>query len=491
MANTSRKKTLPLAVLAAPALAFCSLTFAAAPAMAVQAEEIQEILAEDGIDTVLLVAPTAIEPEGDDVDAEQLPAGSLQEVTSDDIVGDAFIAEDGQTYLLDPFELAGSEQYLELELTVPSVIEQQEDDGSEAVRPTITLSAAEVQVGETVTISIDNLGDVLESNATDNYEVNVSGDVSTGESFGTFAIAEGGTDSTYDFTIPDSVDTESGEISVGPESRFAFRVSIVLNPDDEVYRETTSDYETIYVVAGETPDDEEIPGDEETPDDGDENPDDVDENANEDDQDETPGDEEPVEPALSVESDEILVEDFVGDPEEGAGVTHNLTGMAPNTTFEYSVETPANIQPFSSSVLSDENGAAEFSIYGENADNPSVYVGDYTTTVTYEDEDGETQELTTSFSVVEASNDNGDVGGEEDDEVTPVVDTEEPAEPVADTDNDQDEAAPAPAVGGADAQLADTGANGTSLMWIAGGLLALGGAFVIYANRGRLFGRKN
>src|SRR5699024_5883100 len=188
------------------------------------------------------------------------------------------------------------------------------------------------------------------------------------------------------------------------------------------------------------------------------------------------------EPALTVDPTEINLEDFVGDPEEGAGVTHNLTGMAPDTEFEYAVETPANIQPFSSSVLSDENGAAEFSIYGENADNPSVYLGDYTTIVTYVDEDGETQTLTANFSVVEAD-DSG--------EVTPVVDTGEPAEPVADTDNDQDEAAPAPAVGGADAQLADTGANGTSLMWIAGGLLALGGAFVIYANRGRLFGRKN
>lgn len=83
MANTSRKKTLPLAVLAAPALAFGSLTFAAAPAMAVPVDEVEQILAEDGIDTVLLYAPTAIEPQSEEEDPVTIEPGSLQQVTSD------------------------------------------------------------------------------------------------------------------------------------------------------------------------------------------------------------------------------------------------------------------------------------------------------------------------------------------------------------------------------------------------------------------------
>ena len=109
-------------------------------------------------------------------------------------------------------------------------------------------------------------------------------------------------------------------------------------------------------------------------------------------------------------------------------------------------------------------------------------LGEYTTTATFEAVDGETQTLSATFTVVDGTE--GDEGtGDEDEDIVPVVDTEEEVTPADDEDD-------APTVGSA-AQLADTGASGAQLAWIAGGLLALGGAFVIFANRARLFGRKH
>lgn len=116
-------------------------------------------------------------------------------------------------------------------------------------------------------------------------------------------------------------------------------------------------------------------------------------------------------------------------------------------------------------------------------------LGEYTTTATFEAVDGETQTLSATFTVVdgtegdEGTGDEDEGTGDEDEDIVPVVDTEEEVTPADDEDD-------APTVGSA-AQLADTGASGAQLAWIAGGLLALGGAFVIFANRARLFGRKN
>lgn len=450
MPETSRKKTLPLAVLAAPALAFGSLTVAAAPAVAVSVDQVQAVIT----------------------------------------------------------------------------------DPSETVSPEISINTTEARVGDTVRITINNSDEVLDSYAFEDYRIVVNGDVSTGESFGIFGeagIEQAGDENTYAFTIPESVETESGEIPVGSDSSFTFRATFVINPDvagEEV--NTYSNLVTLNIIAGETPDNgDENPGDDGVPEPTDTatptpeptdtptaTPDPTDTPTATPEPTDTPTstpeptetadpteDLDRVDPALAVDQDEILLEDFVGDPEEGNGVLHTITGVAPGTELEYSVDTPANIAPFSSSqpAVANDEGEAEFWIHGYEGGNISSYLGDYTTVVTYEDEEDEEQELTASFSVVEA----------EDDVVTPVVETEDPTdepedpadqpeEPVdeAEATETQDAAVEGdeedtPAVGSSDPQLADTGASGAQLAWIAGGLLAVGGAFVLYANRARLFGRKN
>lgn len=176
-----------------------------------------------------------------------------------------------------------------------------------------------------------------------------------------------------------------------------------------------------------------------------------------------------VEPALTIDPEEITLEDFVGDPDDGAGVTHVVEGLEPGAEITYTVTGPEGVNDFEQTRSVDENGVLEFVIHGFEGPNPEVYLGEYTTVVTFVNEDGETEQLTGSFSVVTGEDD--EAGTDEDDDA---------AEPVADTSAD---------INGTD--LAQTGATSGQLALIAGGLLLLGGAFVVFANRARLFGRKH
>src|SRR5699024_1805819 len=130
------------------------------------------------------------------------------------------------------------------------------------------------------------------------------------------------------------------------------------------------------------------------------------------------------EPSLTLAQDEILLEDFIGEPEEGTGVLHRVEGAAPESTVEYTVETPANIQTSNSSGGADEDGVLEFWIHAFENNNPSVYLGEYVTTVTFEDAAGEPQELTAEFTVVDGTGNQNDQegNGEDDEDITPVVD---------------------------------------------------------------------
>lgn len=441
MSKTSRKKTLPLAVLAAPALAFGSLTVAAAPAMAVPADEVEQILAE--VDTILVYATEDVTIYRDGEPDGTHPAGSPLFAEEYDPAEEQFVAYDGARYDIAPFEHATAAQYEDENLVVPSFIEQLENEDD---TPEITVQGDSFLPGDQVT--------VIGSGFTPDSEVVVTLD---GEELGTTtATADGDIEELLE--LPEDIEPGTYElVATG-------------SVDGEVANDTLN-------VEEASVDEEETPGEDEAPGDGEETPGD----------DETP--EPAVEPALTVAQDEILLEDFVGDSEEGTGVLHRVVGAAPGSTVEYTVETPNNIVPFDSSGIADEEGVLEFWIHGYDIADPSVYLGNYTTTVTFEDVDGETQELSADFTVVDGTegNDEGTDGDDQDDtgdEVTPVVDTEDPEDSTADDEDD------APALGSAE-QLADTGASGAQLAWIAGGLLALGGALVLFANRARWFGRKN
>lgn len=177
-----------------------------------------------------------------------------------------------------------------------------------------------------------------------------------------------------------------------------------------------------------------------------------------------------TEPALTIDPEEIDVDDFMGDPEDGAGVEHSVQGVAPGSEITYVVTGPEGVSEFESSGYVNDDGTAEFVIYAPEISNPAVYLGEYTTVVTYENENGETGELQGNFSVVGPAGDAG--AGDSGDQADPVAG----GEPVN--------------LNGLDT-LATTGAGNVQLGLLAGVLLALGGAFVVYANRGRLFGRKH
>lgn len=187
-----------------------------------------------------------------------------------------------------------------------------------------------------------------------------------------------------------------------------------------------------------------------------------------------------TEPAMTIDPKEIALDDFVGDPDDGAGVTHTVEGVEPGTEVSYVVTGPENVNDFESSGTVDDNGVAEFVIYGPEMSNPAVFLGDYNTVVTYETQDGETGELHGSFAVVDGSGSGGSGGGDGDGSDGSGSDSQP---------GPDGESGPVD-LNGSD-RLADTGASNVQLGLIAGLLLAIGGGFVVFANRGRIFGRKH
>src|SRR5699024_10432429 len=109
---------------------------------------------------------------------------------------------------------------------------------------------------------------------------------------------------------------------------------------------------------------------------------------------------EAVEASLSIDPAKIKLDDFVDDPEVEAGVDHRVEGLEPGTQFTYLVSVQEIVNEFDQTGTSDDEGVAEFVIHGFEVSDPEIYLGDYTTVVTYEDADGETAELQGNFSVV-------------------------------------------------------------------------------------------
>ncbi|WP_051297336.1 LPXTG cell wall anchor domain-containing protein [Brevibacterium album] len=117
---------------------------------------------------------------------------------------------------------------------------------------------------------------------------------------------------------------------------------------------------------------------------------------------------EAVEYALSVTPEEITPEDFV---DEDKGVTLAVEGAEAGEEIEFAVS-PAgeNITPLTTTETANEDGEVAWNVYGVDASDPSVYLGEYDVVAT--NEAGE--ELTGSFTVTNAPGDDDGQGGEDD-----------------------------------------------------------------------------
>src|SRR5699024_7053986 len=127
-------------------------------------------------------------------------------------------------------------------------------------------------------------------------------------------------------------------------------------------------------------------------------------------------DDEVVDPALTIDPERIDLDDFVGDPEDGAGANHIVEGMEPGTEISYVVSGPEYVNDYESTADVDEDGVASFVIHGYDVADPAVYLGEYNTVVTYVDDAGETQTLSGSFTVVDGDDDDSTAGGSDGDD---------------------------------------------------------------------------
>ena len=109
----------------------------------------------------------------------------------------------------------------------------------------------------------------------------------------------------------------------------------------------------------------------------------------------------PAERALSIDPENIKATDFV----KKDAVTIAASGCTPGTEANLEVKPRgSNVTGHTDTATVDEDGNVGFSVYGENADMPNAYIGDYDVTVSCDGGD----DLTGTFTVTEA-------GGKDDD----------------------------------------------------------------------------
>ncbi|QIN30050.1 S1 family peptidase [Brevibacterium luteolum] len=109
----------------------------------------------------------------------------------------------------------------------------------------------------------------------------------------------------------------------------------------------------------------------------------------------------PAERALSIDPENIKATDFV----KKDAVTIAASGCTPGTEANLEVKPRgSNVTGHTDTATVDKDGNVGFSVYGENADMPNAYIGDYDVTVSCDSGD----DLTGSFTVTEA-------GGKDDD----------------------------------------------------------------------------
>lgn len=129
-----------------------------------------------------------------------------------------------------------------------------------------------------------------------------------------------------------------------------------------------------------------------------------------------------IDPDLSIDAEKITLEDFIGDPEEGAGVNHIVEGLAPGQPIEWLVTGPEGVNENIGAAVASEEGLVDFRIHGFETPEPAIYLGEYTTLVAVQGEGGEIIELEAAFTVVDGTEDEDQNGTPGDDETAPPED---------------------------------------------------------------------
>ncbi|GAB3045928.1 hypothetical protein [Sediminivirga luteola] len=121
----------------------------------------------------------------------------------------------------------------------------------------------------------------------------------------------------------------------------------------------------------------------------------------------------PAERALAIDPETVSIADFV---DQEKGVTITATGFAEGEVVTLEVVAgPENVTGIELTEVADETGTVVYRVYGANAAQPEVYIGQYDVEVTgAEDEANGAEPLTGSFTVASATSDPGQPGsGEE------------------------------------------------------------------------------
>ncbi|MGJ7540646.1 trypsin-like serine protease [Brevibacterium luteolum] len=187
---------------------------------------------------------------------------------------------------------------------------------------------------------------------------------------------------------PENLKTEKGKFSfTAPEKAGTYPYSFVAKKGK--YNISKPTKVTVTVEAGATP--SPTPTEEPTQDPTEEPTQDPTEDPSDD----------PAERALSIDPENIKATDFV----KKDAVTIAASGCTPGTKANLEVKPRgSNVTGHTDTATVDEDGNVGFSVYGENADMPNAYIGDYDVTVSCDSGD----DLTGSFTVTEA-------GGKDDD----------------------------------------------------------------------------
>ena len=116
-----------------------------------------------------------------------------------------------------------------------------------------------------------------------------------------------------------------------------------------------------------------------------------------------------VEYALHVDPQEISPADFV---DQDKGVTLTAQGLEAGEEAEFSVAAAgSNVESLTETVTADEDGVAQWNVYGLDDSNPSAYLGGYDVTATNESD----ETVSGSFTVTDAAGDDGEAGEDDSD----------------------------------------------------------------------------
>ncbi|HLS33509.1 MAG TPA: hemagglutinin, partial [Brevibacterium sp.] len=106
---------------------------------------------------------------------------------------------------------------------------------------------------------------------------------------------------------------------------------------------------------------------------------------------------------------EISPADFV---DQDKGVTLTAQGLEAGEEAEFSVAAAgSDVVSLTEVVTADENGVAQWNVYGLDDSNPSAYLGEYDVTATNESD----ETVSGSFTVTDAAGDDGDAGEDDSD----------------------------------------------------------------------------